>query len=158
VSNNLQGELPDEIAALRSLAELNLFDNRIGGTIPTALGALANLRLLDVEQNLLTGQAFVDLSGAVAIESYRVSFNTLTGTVPDLGANPSLKEVWAAANRLAGTIPSSVAAMPSLGTLQKTTPLSMHTDLTAHVCVYPHEKSRSSCTTTVFRGACQSYR
>jgi hypothetical protein len=111
----LQGEVPDEIAALIHIRVLNLLDNSIGGTIPSGLGSLAELRLLDVEQNALTGRAFVDLSGAVAIESYRVSFNKLAGSVPDLEANPTLTEVWAAGNGLVGTIPSSIGALPNLG-------------------------------------------
>jgi hypothetical protein len=87
----LQGELPDEVAALKYIQVLNLFDNSVGGTIPSGLGSLAELRLLDVEQNALTGRAFVDLSGAVAIESY--------------------------GNGLVGTIPSTIGALPNLGTL-----------------------------------------
>jgi hypothetical protein len=114
-SNNLQGELPDEVGALSFLEVLDLFENSIWGAVPTVLGSLPDLRELDVEENVLTGPAFVDLSSAVAIESYRVSFNQLTGTVPELGARTTLKEVWAAGNRLVGTIPSSLGILPNLG-------------------------------------------
>lgn len=93
---------------------LSLFKNKIGGRIPNVLNSFTSLELFDMEDNLLTGPAFVDLTGLDKLESYRVSINQLSGTIPDLTFATSLREVWAAKNRLAGTLPASIGDMANL--------------------------------------------
>jgi Leucine-rich repeat (LRR) protein len=85
--------------------------NRIGGTIPTVISKLTDLTLIDVEENLLTGPAFLDISAFSDLTSYRVSLNSLTGTIPDSFSPEeglSLKEIWFSSNRIPGTIPESL--------------------------------------------------
>lgn len=115
-NNNLQGVLPNEISVLIAIEDLDLFFNNIGGTIPTVINTLSALKLFDVESNVLTGNAFVDISNLSQLESYRVSANHLVGTMPDLAANPTLREVWAAENGVVGTISSSISTLSNLGT------------------------------------------
>jgi len=92
------------------------FDNAVGGPIPDVFMELSNLVLFDVEKNSLSGPAFVDLSGASSLESYRVSSNLLTGTIPEFSSSCALKEVWAASCEIVGSIPASIGACTDLGT------------------------------------------
>lgn len=97
------------------MTTFDIFENAVGGTIPSVISQLPSLKLFDIEKNTFTGPAFIDLSGST-LESYRVSFNKLSGTVPDLTATPTLREVWAADNTLSGTIPASIGVLSDLGT------------------------------------------
>ena len=47
-SNNLSGEIPDEIGNLYNLVELNLNNNELSGQIPNQIGNLINLEYLSL--------------------------------------------------------------------------------------------------------------
>jgi Leucine-rich repeat (LRR) protein len=82
--NNLQGTLPTEIAALRSLSELRVYFNNIGGTLPTELGSLTSLSLLDLEVNHFEGNLFFDqlLNTNYTLKYLRGSDNKFVGSIP----------------------------------------------------------------------------
>ena len=85
----------------------------IGGTIPTALTLLTSIKLIDLEENMFSGPAFLDISTLPGLASYRVSLNSLTGTIPETFApndGSSLTEIWFAKNNLVGQIPESFFA------------------------------------------------
>ncbi|MGA1438064.1 MAG: hypothetical protein ACO35F_11355, partial [Ilumatobacteraceae bacterium] len=97
------------------MERFTIFDNSVGGSIPDVLVELSNLKLFDVEKNALSGPAFVSLDGASSLESYRVSSNPLSGTIPDLSGTTTLKEVWAAGCEITGPIPESIGDLVNLG-------------------------------------------
>ncbi|KAL5815061.1 hypothetical protein ACOSQ3_025856 [Xanthoceras sorbifolium] len=55
-SNNLSGEIPDEITNLVGLISLNLSRNSLTGVIPPKIGQLTWLNSLDLSSNILTGE------------------------------------------------------------------------------------------------------
>jgi hypothetical protein len=117
-SNNLQGTPPNELGAIESLEVLSAFSNNLTGTLPAVLN-WPNLKFIDVENNQLTGPAFpTTLALLTALEVYRVSNNLLTGALatapfPQLR---QLRELWIAANAIAGSIPATISSASGLGT------------------------------------------
>ena len=98
---------------LTALASFDMYANMIGGTLPTVLSLLTSLQLIDVEETMFTGSAFLDISALSELASYRVSLNSLTGTIPETFAPDNgsvLTEVWLAKNSLEGPIPESFLA------------------------------------------------
>ena len=80
------------------------------------LNQMRNLRTFDAEDNVLIGKPVVSLEGLDKLESYRVSVNRLTGTIPSSIANArSLTELWVASNMLVGTIPTEIGLLTGLG-------------------------------------------
>uniref|UniRef100_A0ACD5UBS6 Uncharacterized protein n=1 Tax=Avena sativa TaxID=4498 RepID=A0ACD5UBS6_AVESA len=80
-SNHLSGELPAEILSLPALTQLNLAENRFSGKIPPTIAKNGKLQMLFLQGNLLTGE-LPDVS-MPALLSFNVSFNNLTGEVPE---------------------------------------------------------------------------
>ena len=96
---------------------LILSGNNLSGPIPDVLTEMTALTVFDVERNALSGPAVVDLSG-LGIESYRVSANRLTGTIPaSVGSVTSLRELWMADNMIVGNIPEDIGNLKRLDTL-----------------------------------------
>jgi hypothetical protein len=61
-NNNLVGPLPEEISALYTLTQLELYNNKLRSTIPNQITNLTSIQVLDFENNQLTGIA---LSNAI---------------------------------------------------------------------------------------------
>ena len=145
LSNNLQGELPDELYLLSSLRSISLDRNNLKGTISPLLGNLQNLEALALYTNKLTGSipseigllsdklAFVwlmnnQISGQIPTEIGQLSnsleylildTNQLTGILPtELGRLSRLSWFWLwANNQMSGTIPTEIGLMKSLSSL-----------------------------------------
>ncbi|KAM0858425.1 hypothetical protein ACQ4PT_047850 [Festuca glaucescens] len=80
-SNHLSGELPAAILSLPALTQLNLAENRFSGKIPPTIAMNRRLQALFLEGNLFTGE-LPDVN-MPALLSLNVSFNNLTGEVPE---------------------------------------------------------------------------
>nr|XP_023909136.1 receptor-like protein Cf-9 [Quercus suber] len=81
--NNLDGPIPEELGALKSLLFLNLSHNALTGHIPPILGNLTQLESLDLSSNKLTGDIpmqFADRLTFLAV--LNLSFNQLVGPIP----------------------------------------------------------------------------
>jgi hypothetical protein len=110
----------------------DVFLNQLSGTLPVAsLQQWTNLSMFNIENNTLTGgggsgsgsssssiSAFDILNTTDDIESFRTSFNSFTGAIPDYVFErplPKLQQFWAAGNQLVGTIPTTLGLASSLG-------------------------------------------
>jgi len=116
--NNLNGTIPKEIAALRSLSELHIYTNQIHGTLPSELGTLTNLTFIDLEVNALQGTLFIPeiLKAADTLKYFRASNNNFTGSIPTwIGNLSKLQELWATGNSLTGSIPNEITTLTNLG-------------------------------------------
>ncbi|KAL6206250.1 hypothetical protein ACLB2K_023498 [Fragaria x ananassa] len=81
-SNDLEGEIPEEISSLLSLGTLNLSMNQLSGSIPSKIGNLYRLETLDLSQNRLSGHIPQSLSNITFLSHLNLSHNKLTGRIP----------------------------------------------------------------------------
>ncbi|KAL6203910.1 hypothetical protein ACLB2K_021180 [Fragaria x ananassa] len=81
-SNDLEGEIPEEISSLVSLGTLNLSMNQLSGSIPSKIGNLYRLETLDLSQNRLSGHIPQSLSNMTFLSHLNLSHNKLTGRIP----------------------------------------------------------------------------
>ncbi|XP_018505600.2 receptor-like protein EIX2 [Pyrus x bretschneideri] len=81
-SNNLEGEIPEEITSLIALSTLNLSRNQLRGNIPFKIGNLRWLETLDLSQNHLSGQIPQSLSSLTSLSHLNLSYNNLAGRIP----------------------------------------------------------------------------
>ncbi|KAM2619317.1 hypothetical protein TB1_035483 [Malus domestica] len=81
-SNNLQGEIPEEISNLFLLGTLNLSMNQLTGKIPSKIGNLHLLETLDLSHNNLSGHVPQSLSSLTSLSHLNLSYNNLIGRIP----------------------------------------------------------------------------
>ena len=81
--NKLDGPIPEELAAFKSLYVLNLSHNAFTGQIPSSLGNLTQLESFDLSSNKLTGEIPMQLADCLTFLSFiNLSFNILVGPIP----------------------------------------------------------------------------
>ena len=111
-SNNLEGEIPSEIAHLTDLMGLALNKNCLSGSIPPELGNLTKLKILFLGKNRLSGSIPPELGNLTKLIGLTLFENRLSGSIPpELGNLTELKILFLDKNRLSGSIP------PELGNL-----------------------------------------
>ncbi|XP_037454958.1 receptor-like protein EIX2 [Triticum dicoccoides] len=81
-SNNLAGQLPEEITLLIALTSLNLSNNLFIGTIPNQVGDLKRLESLDLSFNEFSGAIPSSLSALTYLSHLNLSYNNLSGAIP----------------------------------------------------------------------------
>eukprot|EP01034_Spumella_vulgaris_P028908 gene28908-35861_t len=74
--------LPDDIHKLRSVTNLNLYDNDFHGTLPESLGLMTTLNILTIGVTSLHGTVPESLSNLVDLRFLVLSNSSLTGTFP----------------------------------------------------------------------------
>ena len=113
-SNNLEGQIPSEIAHLTELTSLGLQENRLSGSIPPELGNLTELTGLALYENRLSGSIPPELGNLTELAYIGFHENRLSGNIPpELGRLTELIDLTLYENRLSGNIP------PELGNLTK---------------------------------------
>nr|XP_043622133.1 receptor-like protein EIX2 [Erigeron canadensis] len=81
-SNQLVGQIPEELTALSVLSNLNLSSNYLSGSIPDNIENLKSLESLDFSDNELTGMIPQSLSKLVFLGYLNMSHNNLSGPIP----------------------------------------------------------------------------
>eukprot|EP01018_Ginkgo_biloba_P010836 Gb_14840 [translate_table: standard] len=82
-SNDLYGEIPNELGLLAGLCILNFSINHFKGEIPEELGGMAVFESLDVSENKLSGKIPLTLQSLIALAYLNVSNNKLSGRIPE---------------------------------------------------------------------------
>ncbi|XP_031099908.1 receptor-like protein Cf-9 homolog [Ipomoea triloba] len=81
-NNKFEGHIPNGIADLLALRELNLSRNKFTGHIPTCLGNLSMLESLDLSLNQIGGVIPEQLARSTTLEVLNLSHNKLVGCIP----------------------------------------------------------------------------
>ncbi|XP_014501046.2 receptor-like protein 12 [Vigna radiata var. radiata] len=107
--NQLSGKIPESILPSR-LESLSLLFNFLEGEIPKSFGNTCTLHSLDMSYNLLSGEfslIFQHLSGCAknVLQDLKLGGNNINGTFPDLSRFSNLKILDLSYNQLTGEIP-----------------------------------------------------
>ncbi|KAI3962675.1 hypothetical protein MKW92_006104 [Papaver armeniacum] len=81
-SNNLDGNIPEEIGLLKLLFSLNLSHNLFTGDIPESIADLSGLQSLDLSSNKLSGHIPQALTTIDSLAVINLSSNNLSGRIP----------------------------------------------------------------------------
>ncbi|KAL5839250.1 hypothetical protein ACOSQ3_011958 [Xanthoceras sorbifolium] len=130
--NNFNGSIPDFIESWKELERLELLGSGLEGPIPSSISALRNLKQLRISDINGTNQAFPDIRNLTAVtrvilrncsisgeippyiwgtDNLRIldlSFNNLTGELPNVPITANLKFIFLSGNSLSGNIPESI--------------------------------------------------
>ncbi|KAL9455850.1 hypothetical protein AB3S75_005138 [Citrus x aurantiifolia] len=130
--NNFNGSIPEFIQNWKQLERLEMQGSGLHGPIPSSISVLENLKLLRISDIAVRNHPFPDLrkmAGIITItlrncgisgefpeyiwrmNNLRIldlSFNRLTGKIPNVATPPSLKFIFLTGNFLSGNIPASI--------------------------------------------------
>ncbi|RCV13833.1 hypothetical protein SETIT_2G377800v2 [Setaria italica] len=110
--NEFSGELPPELADMKSLKYLMLAYNQFSGSIPPAYGRLAELQALDLSYNQLSSGIPETVGNLTSLLWLMLAGNRLSGQIPpEIGKCTSLLWLNLADNELTGKIPPEMAAI-----------------------------------------------
>ena len=84
-NNQLSGQIPTSLGALKALKLLNISGNKLSGKIPSSFGDLENIETLDLSHNKLFGSIPPTLTKLQQLTILDVSNNELVGPIPDGG-------------------------------------------------------------------------
>lgn len=117
--NNLQGEIPSEIAHLTELNSLRLYGNCLLANIPPEIGNLINLRFLGLTNNHLSGSIPPEIGNLTNLRELHLDNNRLSGSIPpEIGGLTNLTHLCGGGNRLSGNIPPEMGNMTKLEWLE----------------------------------------
>jgi len=117
-SDNVIGEIPEELGELSALKRLSFANNMLSGNIPSSLGQLTQLEYLDLSNNQLSGEIPTSLGSLIYLKELYLNNNQLSGNIPDsLGDLKSLRVLKMYKNNLSGNIPLTLGALSNLDTL-----------------------------------------
>ncbi|XP_062187984.1 probable LRR receptor-like serine/threonine-protein kinase At1g74360 [Phragmites australis] len=110
--NEFSGDLPPEVADMKSLKYLMLACNKFYGGIPPAYGRLTELQALDLSYNKLTDRIPASVGNLTSLLWLMLAGNQLSGEIPpEIGNCTSLLWLNLADNHLTGKIPPEMAAI-----------------------------------------------
>ncbi|XP_031505132.1 probable LRR receptor-like serine/threonine-protein kinase At1g56130 isoform X3 [Nymphaea colorata] len=117
--NYLTGPLPAFIGNLTSLERLTFGINALSGTVPKELGKLIRLKLLGLGSNNFSGPLPPELGNLVNLQELYIDSAVLSGPIPSTFINlMKLKIVWASDNLFTGKIPDLICNWTELTDLR----------------------------------------
>jgi hypothetical protein len=116
--NQLTGSIPSEIGNLTNLTYLILGGNQLTGSIPSEIGNLTNLEWLFLQSNQLTGEIPPEIWTLTNLTNLWLGGNQLTGSIPpEIGNLTNLTYLWLGSNQLTGSIPPEIGNLSNLDRL-----------------------------------------
>ncbi|XP_065029534.1 MDIS1-interacting receptor like kinase 1-like [Musa acuminata AAA Group] len=117
-SNSFSSSLPEAIADLTMLRELDVSDNNFVRHFPTGLGGFQGLTSLNASGNNFDGPIPDDIGNATALETLDLRGNFFAGSIPLSYRNlQRLKFLGLSGNNLRGRLPAELGQLSSLETL-----------------------------------------
>ena len=113
--NRITGSIPDSLSKLGSIQSLLLYDNQLYGSLPQDIGQARNLQAIFVHNNLLEGVIPSSIRELKKLKSLLLYHNNLSGKVLELiDGMPELSSIWISDNQFDGEIPSEVGSWPEI--------------------------------------------
>ncbi|KAK3008686.1 hypothetical protein RJ639_015235 [Escallonia herrerae] len=114
-SVDLQGSLPSNFQALKSLNTLILSSTNLTGQIPIQLGDYRQLNLIDISDNSLSGEIPVEICSLTKLQTLALNTNFLEGAISEnIGNLSSLAYLMLFDNQLSGEIPKGIGKLGNL--------------------------------------------
>lgn len=108
--NQMFGEIPAGIVKLKKLWQLELYNNSLRGKLPVGFGNLTNLVNFDVSTNWLEGD-LSELRFLNQLSSLHLFENQFSGEIPEeFGEFKHLTELSLYTNKLTGTLPQKLGS------------------------------------------------
>ncbi|KAK6924706.1 LOW QUALITY PROTEIN: Serine-threonine/tyrosine-protein kinase, catalytic domain, partial [Dillenia turbinata] len=104
-SNFLFGSIPPKISTMVKLQRLVLDENYLNGSIPNIFGNMLNLTILGMRSNRLE-DSFSSVEKLKSLTNFSLSYNMISGKLPDLSGLTSLQMLDLAVNKLDSDLPS----------------------------------------------------
>ncbi|PON55576.1 Leucine-rich repeat domain containing protein [Parasponia andersonii] len=101
-SNNLSGEIPEQLTSLQGLISLNLSGNNLRGSIPDKIGNMTWLESLDLSRNRLSGKIPPSISNLNYLSHLNLANNNLSGEIPTSTQLQSMNASSFTGNNLCG--------------------------------------------------------
>jgi len=109
-SNGALGTIPEEIAYLSDLQEINFSQNSLEGSIPESFYSLTKLNKIDLHGNLIQGTLSSRIGQLQSLRRLLIRTNHLNGTLPsEIGTLKNLTVVRLYSNRFSGNFPDFFA-------------------------------------------------
>ncbi|KAL8031530.1 hypothetical protein ABFX02_13G032000 [Erythranthe guttata] len=104
--NKLVGPIPPQIFQLKTIVQMELYENLFNGTLPAhGWSNLTKLRRFDASSNNLTGNIPNELC-ELPLESLNLFDNQLEGLIPEsIAKSPNLNELKLYQNQITGSLP-----------------------------------------------------
>ncbi|XP_038976271.1 phytosulfokine receptor 1-like [Phoenix dactylifera] len=115
--NAFTGGFPVGFGNCNSLVELSLYMNDITGNLPEDLFKLSSLKSLYLQENRLFGRMSTRFSNLSNLAQLDLSFNLFSGNIPNVFGSLMLEYFCAQSNSFHGSLPASLANLPSLRVL-----------------------------------------
>jgi Leucine-rich repeat (LRR) protein len=105
--------LPEELALLTDLNEINLSGNKGYGTLPSIFASFMQVKEFILDDNQFTGTIPTQIASMDKLVTFSFSNNRFDGTIPsEFGLTTTLHEFDADGNDMTGTLPSEIFANP----------------------------------------------
>ncbi|KAJ0970386.1 hypothetical protein J5N97_023263 [Dioscorea zingiberensis] len=117
-SNELAGEIPDDIASSMSLSFIDLSHNHLQLPLPSNILSIPSLQSFMASDNELTGGIPDQFQDCPSLSALDLSNNKLSETIPaSLASCERLVSLNLRSNAFTGDIPTAIAMMPTLAIL-----------------------------------------
>jgi len=103
--NNLNGEIPDVLAAWPELDRLVLHNNKLSGELPPSLYNATKIQTITLPGNNLEGSLSSNISRLKKLFSLTLDSNGFTGAIPEeLFELPNIETIWLSGNEFSGNL------------------------------------------------------
>jgi len=111
--NQLNGTIPQDLFASKTLRSIDLYDNSFYGEIPS-FDTDIPLETLHVGKNRLSGLIYESIGNAKSLKRLDLSNNQLNGNIPKVLFDLALEELDIHTNLLTGTIHTEIGSVTTL--------------------------------------------
>jgi len=115
---NVSGTIPNELANLTRLDNLQIGENYIYGPLPPFIGKFEDMKYMSIGVNALSGPLPKELGNLTNLISLGIALNNFSGPLPaEIGNMSSLEQMYIGSLGLSGEIPKELGKLGKLEVL-----------------------------------------